>query len=80
MIRGSMIPSLDLSLESSSYESEHEPCQKHEHQGGQRRYKKSAECNNTNPSTEPPQSARHQAASQHSHAAPVSCGIECMAE
>ena len=75
-----MISSLDLSLEYDSYECEHEPYQKHEHQGGQRRYKKSAECNNTNPSTEPQQSARHQAASQHSRAAPASCGVECTVE
>jgi hypothetical protein len=56
-------------LEADSYECEHELCEKHEHQGGRRRYQEGGERNHTNSSTEPPQLARHQSASQNSRAA-----------
>jgi hypothetical protein len=63
-------------LESDRYECEYELCEKHEHQGGYRGYQEKGDRNNTNPSTEPPQLARHPSASQNSRAALASCGIE----
>jgi len=66
--------------ESDSFECEYELYKKHEHQGGNRRYQEKGERNNTNPSTKPPQLARHQSASQNPRPDLVSCGMECTVE